>query len=47
MLGKMIPLGHIAQPMEIAGTAVYLASDASSYATGSMVVVDGGLTLGS
>ena len=41
-----IPLGHLAQPMEITGAAVYLASDAACYATGSVLVVDGGLTLG-
>ena len=33
-----------AQPTEIAGAAVYLLSDASSFTTGSVVVVDGGLT---
>ncbi len=38
------PLARHAQPVEIAGAAVYLLSDASSFTTGSVVVVDGGLT---
>ncbi|MCB2224208.1 MAG: glucose 1-dehydrogenase [Actinobacteria bacterium] len=34
-----------AQPHEMAGTAVYLLSDASSYTTGQTIVADGGLTI--
>lgn len=41
---KRTPLARHAQPAEIAGTAVYLLSDASSFTTGSVVVVDGGMT---
>ncbi len=36
------PLRRYAQPNEIAGAAVFFASEASSYATGSTIVLDGG-----
>jgi NAD(P)-dependent dehydrogenase (short-subunit alcohol dehydrogenase family) len=41
---KRTPLARHAQPAEIAGAALYLLSDASTFTTGSVVVVDGGLT---
>jgi NAD(P)-dependent dehydrogenase (short-subunit alcohol dehydrogenase family) len=37
-----IPLGRFSQPEEIAPGALFLASDESSYATGSTLVLDGG-----
>jgi len=38
-----IPLGRMGQPAEIGGLAVFLASDAAAYVTGSTYVIDGGL----
>ncbi|WP_066963445.1 SDR family oxidoreductase [Microbulbifer sp. Q7] len=39
-----IPMHRHAEPEEMAGTVLYLVSDASSYTNGECVVVDGGLT---
>ena len=38
-----VPAGRGGDPQEIVGAALYLASDASSYTTGSVIKVDGGL----
>jgi NAD(P)-dependent dehydrogenase (short-subunit alcohol dehydrogenase family) len=42
---QQIPLGRHAEPSEMAGTVLYLVSDASSFTNGECIVVDGGLTI--
>jgi 2-keto-3-deoxy-L-fuconate dehydrogenase len=39
------PIGRLGTPEEIAGMAVYLASDVAAYTTGTAMIVDGGVTL--
>lgn len=39
------PLPRVAEPDEIAGIAVFLASNAASYVTGAVYPVDGGHTI--
>jgi len=41
-MAARVSLGRIAQADEIVGTALYLASDASSYLTGELILLDGG-----
>jgi NAD(P)-dependent dehydrogenase (short-subunit alcohol dehydrogenase family) len=40
-----IPLRRHGEPSEMAGTVLYLVSDAASYTNGECIVVDGGLTV--
>ncbi|HBK05052.1 MAG TPA: gluconate 5-dehydrogenase [Acetobacteraceae bacterium] len=43
-IASRAPMGRWGKPSELAGPAVFLASDAASYVTGHILVVDGGLT---
>tara|TARA_B100001123_G_scaffold341042_2_gene386651 strand:- start:2315 stop:2638 length:324 start_codon:yes stop_codon:yes gene_type:complete len=40
-----VPLGRFATPQDVVGAALYLASDASSYVTGTVITIDGGRSL--
>ena len=42
-LGSMIPLKHMGTPADVAGAAVFLASDLAAYITGEVLAVDGGM----
>ena len=44
LIVSRVPLGRYAQPEEVAYGVLYLASDESSYVTGSELVIDGGWT---
>ena len=41
---KIVPMSRLGKPYEIASTAVFLSSDASSYINGATIMVDGGWT---
>ena len=41
-LAEQIPLERLGTPSDIAGLVAFLASDAASYITGQVIVVDGG-----
>ena len=44
-LAMMTPLGRMAEPDELAGAYVYLASDEATFTTGTIVNVDGGIVM--
>lgn len=44
-MGKMIPLGRVAEPQDIADVALFLASDLSRMITGQIIIVDGGVMI--
>ena len=44
-INNTLPLGRIAQPEEMTGLAVFLASDAASYCTGGIYLADGGYVI--
>jgi 2-keto-3-deoxy-L-fuconate dehydrogenase len=45
-LQEMYPLGRIGTPAEVASYALFLGSDESSFVTGGVHVIDGGLLAG-
>jgi 3-oxoacyl-[acyl-carrier protein] reductase len=44
-LSQQIPLERLGSPSDVAGTVAFLASDAASYITGQVIVVDGGMVM--
>jgi 3-oxoacyl-[acyl-carrier protein] reductase len=44
-LSGQIPLERLGSPADIAGAVAFLASDAASYITGQVIVVDGGMVM--
>jgi NAD(P)-dependent dehydrogenase (short-subunit alcohol dehydrogenase family) len=43
--GGVFPQGHVCQPQDVANVALFLASDASAYVSGQIIVVDGGVSV--
>ncbi len=45
MVEQRTPLGRWGEPDDLAGTVIYLASEASAYVNGHLLVVDGGMSV--
>jgi NAD(P)-dependent dehydrogenase (short-subunit alcohol dehydrogenase family) len=45
MMSKQFRIGRVAQPVDIKGLALFLASPASSFITGAEILIDGGASL--
>jgi NAD(P)-dependent dehydrogenase (short-subunit alcohol dehydrogenase family) len=45
-IARLYPIGRLGKPEDIANAALFLASDESSFVTGAVFVIDGGLTAG-
>ncbi len=43
-LGRQIPLGRVGKPVDVAYAVLYLASDESSFVTGTELLIDGGIS---
>src|SRR5207245_3423370 len=46
LIKKIVPMKRLGQPQDVARVALFLASEESSYITGQVITVDGGLSLG-
>jgi NAD(P)-dependent dehydrogenase (short-subunit alcohol dehydrogenase family) len=42
--GKLHPIGHVGEPIDIANGVLYLVSDESAFTPGAELVIDGGHT---
>jgi NAD(P)-dependent dehydrogenase (short-subunit alcohol dehydrogenase family) len=43
---KLQPVGRVGQPLDVAEAVLYLASDAAGFVTGTQLLLDGGITVG-
>jgi NAD(P)-dependent dehydrogenase (short-subunit alcohol dehydrogenase family) len=46
VIAQGVPMARISEPPEVAGAILWLCSDAASFVTGHVMVVDGGMTVG-